>query len=141
VRKRASQSPSTFTPTHLYSWKEIGMLVNLRGSLVLLPLLALFACPASAAVDARAKVGETWGSVPLQFEENRAGESVRFLAHGPGYSVHLTSTDAALVLAKPGVRTNDEPSEAVTLRMTVVGARSTAAVAGSSSVRPSRRST
>ena len=110
--------------------KEIGMLVNPRGPLLLLPLLALFAVPTIAAADVPANVSETWGRVPLQFEENRADEAVRYLARGPGYSLYLESKDAVLVLAKPGAKATDPPSEAVALRMSVIGARSTSAVTG-----------
>ena len=108
------------------------MLVKLRGLLLVLPLLTPMALPAISAAETPANLSETYGKVPLQFEENRAqaDEAVRFLAHGPGYSLYLTSKDAVLVLAKTGKKAGDEPSEAVSVRMSVVGARSTAAVAG-----------
>ena len=108
------------------------MLVKLRGLLLVLPMLTPMALPAISAAETPANLSETYGKVPLQFEENRAqaDEAVRFLAHGPGYSLYLTSKDAVLVLAKTGKKAGDEPSEAVSVRMSVVGARSTAAVAG-----------
>ena len=108
------------------------MLVNPRGLLRVLPLLTPIALPAISAAETPANLRATYGKVPLQFEENRAqpDKAVRFLAHGPGYNLYLTSKDAVLVLAKPSEKANDEPTEAVALRMSVVGARSTAAVAG-----------
>src|SRR6185503_656341 len=98
LRRSASQSPSTVRWTSLHPRKEIGMLVNPRGVLVLSPLLALVAFPAISAVDTPTNVSETWGRVPLQFEEHRADEAVRYLARGPGYSLHLTSEEAVLML-------------------------------------------
>ena len=42
-------------------------------------------------------------SLPMSFEPNQgqAGSSVQFLAHGPGYSLGLTGTDAVLALQSP----------------------------------------
>src|SRR4029077_14169139 len=58
-----------------------------------------FALPALAATDAR--VSETYGKLPLQFEANRgqAHKDVRFLSRGPGYSLYLTAGEAVLVPA------------------------------------------
>ncbi len=108
------------------------MPVKPRGALLFLPLLTLIALPAISAADTPTNIKETYGKVPLQFEENRAqaDKAVRFVAHGLAYSLYLTPEDAVLVLAKPSEKANDEPSEAVALRMSVVGARSMAAVAG-----------
>src|SRR5712671_264773 len=94
--------------------------------------LAGFALPAAAATDAR--VSESYGKLPLQFEANRGQthKDVRFLSRGPGYSLYLTADEAVLVLSKP---TPDTPrnardtrrdpklqGKAVTLRMSLVGA-------------------
>jgi len=108
------------------------MRVKPRGSGALLPALAVLASPAFSAVDDPARVAETYAKVPLQFEANRgqADEAARFLAHGVGYGLYLTPKEAVLVLAKPSDKASDEPSEAVALRMSVVGARATAAVSG-----------
>src|SRR5437016_12905395 len=72
-----------------------------RGMLVLLPFLVGFACPATAAPEAR--VSEAYGKLPLHFEANRGQthEDVRFLARGAGYSLFLTPTGAVLTLIQP----------------------------------------
>src|SRR6266480_2839897 len=63
--------------------------------------LAGFALPGAAAADAR--VSESYGKLPLQFEANRGQthKDVNFLSRGPGYSLYLTAGDAVLVLSKP----------------------------------------
>src|SRR5436190_1490290 len=72
-----------------------------RRMFVLFPFVVGFACPAAAAADAR--VSEAYGKLPLHFEANRGQthEDVRFLARGPGFSLFLTPTGAALTLIKP----------------------------------------
>src|SRR5947208_5315164 len=72
-----------------------------RGMLVLFPFLVGFACPATAAPEAR--VSETYGKLPLHFEANRGQThaEVRFLARGPGYSLYLTPGEVVLLLARP----------------------------------------
>ena len=45
-------------------------------------------------------IGRSFGRIPLSFEENR-GQSdpcVRFLSHGPGYTLSLTSREVVLAL-------------------------------------------
>src|SRR4051794_15089330 len=44
----------------------------------------------------------SYSQLPLSFEQNsgQAASDVRFLAHGRGYSVQLTSTEARLALLK-----------------------------------------
>src|SRR5436190_12130100 len=71
-----------------------------RRMLVLFPLLVGFACPATAAAEAR--VSETYGKLPLHFEANRGQthQDVRFLSRGPGYTLYLTAGEAVLVLEK-----------------------------------------
>ena len=104
------------------------MLIQSRSALLFLPSLALAMLPTISAADAPQKsVSATYGNVPLQFEENRAqaDEAVRFTAHGPGYTLFLTPQETVLVLDKPG-----DPNGAAALRMSVVGARATAAVRG-----------
>jgi hypothetical protein len=46
---------------------------------------------------------QTYGQLPLDFEANRGqtDAGVRFLAHGPGYQLFLTATEAVLVLPQP----------------------------------------
>src|ERR1700704_183736 len=77
--------------------------------------------PAAAATDAR--VSESYGKLPLQFEANRGQthKDVRFLSRGPGYSVYLTAGEAVLVLAKP---------KPAVLRISLVGASRKPLVSG-----------
>ncbi|HLJ95048.1 MAG TPA: SBBP repeat-containing protein [Gemmataceae bacterium] len=69
--------------------------------------------PAGAAV---APAPASVGSAPLRFEANQGqtDAAVRFLAHGPGYNLFLTSTEAVLVLGPTAV-----------LRMQLVGSSRT----------------
>ncbi len=73
-----------------------------RGMLVLFTFLVGFALPAVAA-PAIARVSESYGKLPLQFEANRGQthKDVHFLSRGPGYSLYLTAGEAVLVLTKP----------------------------------------
>src|SRR5712675_139228 len=76
-------------------------LVPSRNMLGVFTLLIGVTVPASATTDAR--VIESYGKLPLQFEVNRGQthKDVHFLSRGPGYSLYLTSGEAVLVLAKP----------------------------------------
>jgi beta-propeller repeat-containing protein len=101
-------------------------------SLLVFTFLACVALPAAAATDAR--LSESYGKLPLQFEANRGQthKDVRFLSRGPGYSLYLTAGEAVLVLAKPDTKRDtrstqvrpDAPAQAnsVALRMSLVGA-------------------
>src|SRR5881396_4442785 len=92
--------------------------------------LAGFALPAAAATDAR--VSESYGKLPLQFEANRGQthKDVRFLSRGAGYSLFLTVDEAVLVLSKPSAdakrdaRSTQVQGKSVALRMSLVGAAS-----------------
>jgi len=66
--------------------------------------LAGFALSAGAATDAR--VSESYGKLPLQFEANRGRRTrtVRFLSRGAGYSLYLTASEAVLVLSSARMR-------------------------------------
>src|ERR1700704_3292352 len=112
-----------------------------RTMLVLFPFLAGVVLPAAAATDAR--VSESYGKLPLQFEANRGqtDKDVRFLSRGPGYSLYLTAGEAVLVLAKPSAAarrdapTPERPSakaqpKPVALRMSLMGAAREPAVTG-----------
>src|SRR5882672_6445852 len=70
-------------------------------SMLAFAFLASVAWPAAAATEAR--VSESYGKLPLQFEANRGqtDKAVRFLSRGPGYSLYLTAGEAVLVLSKP----------------------------------------
>src|SRR5580765_3920945 len=61
--------------------------------------LAGFVLPAAAATDAR--MSESYGKLPLQFEANRGQthKDVRFLSRGPGYNVYLTAGEGQFVRA------------------------------------------
>src|SRR5882762_4048834 len=74
----------------------------------------------SSAGDTDARIVETYGKLPLQFEANRGqtDKDVRFLSRGAGYSLYLTAREAVLVLAKP----NAKAQKSVALRMSLVGA-------------------
>src|SRR5579864_2255011 len=77
-------------------------------------------------VDAQA----VFGRLPISFEPNQ-GQSdarVKFLAHGMGYALYLTSGDA--VLALPGIRQNANGPSVV--RMRLAGANEKAEIAGAS---------
>src|SRR5438046_7887761 len=99
----------------------------------LLTLATGFALPFAAFAEAR--VSETYGKLPLHFEANRGQthEDVRFLARGPGYSLFLTPTGAALTLTKqvsparkPAAHGKSKPRGPATgtvLRVTVAGAK------------------
>jgi hypothetical protein len=69
---------------------------------------------------ADAALSESYGKLPLHFEENRgqADPQVRFLARGPGYGLYLTAGDAVLAL------------DGAVLRMALVGANPESAVKG-----------
>ena len=101
--------------------------------LVLFPLLTGFVFPTAAATDAR--VSESYGKLPLQFEANRGqtDKDVHFLSRGPGYSLYLTAGEAVLVLAKPNTDAKHyakAPAKSVALRMSLVGAERKPVVSG-----------
>ena len=111
-------------------------------SMLAFMLLASFGLPAAAATDAR--VSESYGKLPLQFEANRGQthKDVRFLSRGPGYSLYLTEGEALLVLSKlsadakrdaPDARERRDPKlqgKTVALRMSLVGAAPKPVVSG-----------
>ena len=86
-------------------------------SMLAFTFLAGFVLPAAAATDAR--LSESYGKLPLQFEANRGQthKDVRFLSRGPGYGLYLTADEAVLVLSKPAA-----DAKRVALRMSLVGA-------------------
>jgi len=104
--------------------------------LALFASLAAFALPAVAATNAR--VSESYGKLPLQFEANRGQvhKDVRFLARGQGYALYLTAGEAVLVLSKPNVdakrdaRSTQAQGKSVALRMSLVGAAHKPQVSG-----------
>src|SRR6266853_313897 len=96
-----------------------------RSVLALFVFILGFTLPAGA--DTNARVNESYGKLPLQFEANRGQthKDVRFLSRGPGYSLYLTSGEAVLVLSKPAV-----DAKRVALRMSLVGAAREPLVSG-----------
>jgi len=72
--------------------------------------------PAGTAAGSKARLVETYGSLPLSFELNQGqtDNQVRFLSRGPGYSVFLTPTEAVLALGKT-VADKAEPSRNPTM--------------------------
>src|SRR5262245_8692736 len=90
--------------------------------------LLLAACAAYSAAVPRHSA--SYPDLPMHFEANRgqADPAVRFTAQGAGYSVYLTPRESVLVLDAP----NDaqQPETSVALRMRLVGARGSPAVAG-----------
>ena len=113
-------------------------------SIPIIPAICTAMClPASLAATSQSthltkpQIVEAYGRLPLSFEENQGqmDTSVRFHAHGSGYSLSLTSREAVLNLLSPmRNQTHLEPpanSDAATsLRMQVAGARPDAKVSG-----------
>jgi hypothetical protein len=108
--------------------------------------------PAAILTAGNAQFLQTYGQMPISFEAN-AGQTdaqVRYLAHGSGYALFLTSTGAVLRLQKsaaappdsklgsssfsvfgsPFSVPNSVPSTSVALAMNFVGANPDAAAAG-----------
>src|SRR5437879_1394760 len=139
VKPFATASRSLFAPVPCTG--KVVMSKNApRRMLVLFPFVVGFACPATAAPEAR--VSETYGKLPLHFQANRGQthEDVRFLARGPGYSLFLTPTEAVLTLMKPessarkpaahGKSEPRGPATGTVLRMTFAGANPERRVTG-----------
>jgi len=104
-----------------------------RKIFILFAFFAGFVLPAAAATDAR--LSESYGRLPLQFEANRGqtDKHVRFLSRGPGYSLYLTAGETVLVLAKPNPDARHDaraPIKSVALRMSLVGAARKPVVSG-----------
>jgi hypothetical protein len=97
-----------------------------RKIIVPLALLIAFALPAAAATDAR--MSESYGKLPLQFEANRGQthKDVSFLSRGQGYSLYLTASEAVLVLTQPDAKAQ----KYIALRMSLVGAGRQPVVSG-----------
>ena len=62
---------------------------------------------------AKTRIAEGFGKLPLSFEINKGqvNRSVKFLSHGSGYDLFLTSTEAVLRLQKPRPLQADKPQE------------------------------
>jgi len=94
--------------------------------------LTWFSLSSAGATDAR--IVETYGKLPLQFEANRGqiDKDVRFLSRGAGYSLYLTASEAVLALSKRPDAEHDAqtPAKSVALRMNLVGASRKSVVSG-----------
>src|SRR5688572_25231806 len=81
--------------------------------------------------DARARLNTAFGRLPLSFEENRgqADPRVRFLSHGHGYRMFVTTTETVLVLRGPsGLTRRPVEKSAAAREMHADGAGSTPTV-------------
>src|SRR5262249_42509159 len=94
------------TPFRAFAPAAVPMVQHAEG--VLLATLATLPSPATptpsnVAPAQRAQVKETFGKLPLTFEQNvgQTDESVQFFARGPGYGLYLTGTEAVMVLQQP----------------------------------------
>jgi len=106
--------------------------------------------PAAAPEPTQARVRADYGKLPYTFETNggQVDAAVKFLAHGPGYSLFLTPGEAVLSLrtgqpptadrhqpgARPTPRFDPTPTAAATpptiLRLSLVGANPAARIRG-----------
>ena len=79
----------------------------------------------------KAKIAERFGKLQLSFEANngQTDKSVRFVSHGLGYDLFLTSTEAVLSLQKPRA-SQDEPREGSVLRLNMIGGNTATRVEG-----------
>lgn len=128
--------------------------LNIRKALPLMALALCFACyslafanevPASASRFS-AQISKKYGTLPLSFERNQgqASGAVRYLAHGPGYSILLKERGATLLLSKrspvPAALRRPAPlqigtartanSKTDVLQMRLVGSRASTQVTG-----------
>lgn len=95
---------------------------------------------------ANTRIAEQFGKLPLSFEINKGqtDEPVKFMAHGPGYHLFLTATEAVLKVQKPSAvqagklketasantAANAEVREGTVLRLRMLGANATPQVEG-----------
>lgn len=105
--------------------------------------------PISDDSGAKARIAENFGNLPLSFEINKGqtDPSVRFLSHGPGYDLFLTSNEAVLRVPQPrapkaenskagkapqpvNAKTDADVSEGTILRLKLLGANATPEVEG-----------
>jgi CSLREA domain-containing protein len=86
----------------------------------------------------KAKIADRYGKLPLSFEANegQTDQQVKFLSHGPGYGLFLTSGGLVLTLQEPksrgidkfkapasaGDRPNNSAPQISVLRLTMIGA-------------------
>ena len=118
----------------------LGVLLGLSGGAFLLGLAghipSLGGNVGSTRPDAKERVAQAYGGLPLSFEPNRGQTDarVKFLAHGRGYRLFLTPREAVLDLdAASQTRVADgaqKPARGAMLRMRLVGANPQPSVVG-----------
>jgi photosystem II stability/assembly factor-like uncharacterized protein len=82
---------------------------------------------------ARTRIAEQFGKLPLSFEINKGqiDGRVKFLSHGAGYDLFLTSTDAVLRVQKTHTpKADPNVREGTVLRLKMLGANATPEVEG-----------
>jgi hypothetical protein len=95
-----------------------------------LPLaLALLASASIAYSAAVSRQRASYGPIHFELNRGQVDPAVRFTAQGDGYSVHLTSREAVLLLDRPAAAPQDA-DDSVALRLRLVGSRVSPAVAG-----------
>ena len=87
------------------------LLATLAGIILVQANSGEAAAPNDATV--RTRIAEGFGKLPLSFEINKGqvDRSVKFLSHGSGYDLFLTSTEAVLRLQKPRPLQTEKPQE------------------------------
>jgi Beta-propeller repeat len=91
---------------------------------------SVLALNSAADEQARARVNEAYGKLPLRFEADDGGENTtRFIARGGGYNLFLTSTEAVLALRKKKRKTSGADAQSI-VRMKLVGASSAPRMGG-----------
>jgi hypothetical protein len=93
------------------------------------------ALPSGAPESSKALAAQQYGRLPLSFEPNegQSNSPAKFIAHGNGFSIFLTSEEAVLLLPgrrSPNAQKTAPGAPANTLRMKLVGANSSASVDG-----------
>ncbi len=86
----------------------------------------------------KARIAESFGKLPLSFELNKGqiDKQVKFVSHGPGYELFLTSTEAVLRVRKSPAPPPDklkeqaDVREGTVLRLKMLGANATPQVEG-----------
>ncbi len=98
-----------------------------------LPTANTAATPADE--PARTRIAAHFGNLPLSFEINQGqiDQSVKFVSHGPGYDLFLTTNEAVLRIQKPRSLQADklqEGREGTVLRLKMLGASDKAQAEG-----------
>jgi photosystem II stability/assembly factor-like uncharacterized protein len=101
------------------------------------PSLASGPSSAPPSQATKAEIADHYGKLPLNFEANegQTDAEVKFISHGPGYNLFLTSTGAVLTLRQPRPQADpfksptptekkpsDQPPGASVLRLKMIGA-------------------